>query len=114
MRHINYASTPGPGDVETWGPVWHPNDPRRDDPDDESVSADTLLDLFLQDVTRVDEAAMEFTADLVEPLNEAVIKACRSARRTDQIDDTSAAAIGHAYYAAVHAVLHQQAEKEAT
>jgi ABC-type uncharacterized transport system auxiliary subunit len=100
--------------VETWGPVWHPNDPRRDDPDDESVSADTLLDLFLQDVTRVDEAAMEFTADLVEPLNEAVIKACRSARRTDQIDDTSAAAIGHAYYAAVHAVLRQQAEKEAT
>lgn len=114
MSHINYASMPGPGDDATWGPVWHPNDPRRDDPDDESVSADTLLDLFLQDVTRVDEAAMEFTAKLVEPLNQAVIKAYRATRRTNEINDAHAAAIGRAYYSAVHAVLSQQAEKEAT
>lgn len=113
MSHINYASMPGPGDEITWGPIWHPNDPRRNDPDD-GVSSNTLLDLFMQDVTKVDEAAMEFTAELVAPLNHAVIKAYRATRRTNEIDDAHAAAIGRAYYSAVHAVLSQQAEKEAT
>lgn len=114
MRHTNYRSMPVPGDEVTWGPIWHSNDPRREDPDDNGVSAATLLDLFMQDVTKVDEAAMEFTADLIAPLNQAVLTAYRRAHRTDQIDDTSAAAIGHAYYAAVHAVLKQQAEEQAT
>lgn len=113
MSHINYASMPGPGDEITWGPIWHPNDPRRNDPDD-GASPDTLLDFFMQDVTKVDEAAMEFTAELVAPLNQAVIKAYRATRRTNEIDDAHAAAIGRAYYSAVHAVLSQQAEKGAT
>ena len=110
---MNYASMPGPGDEITWGPIWHTNDPRRNDPDD-GASPNALLDLFLQDVTRVDEAAMEFTTELVAPLNQAVIKAYRATRRTNEIDDAHAAAIGRAYYSAVHAVLSQQAEKEAT
>jgi hypothetical protein len=29
---MSVATFPGPGDPETWGPVWHPDDPRWPDP----------------------------------------------------------------------------------
>ena len=63
---------------------------------------------------QLDLEAWFITKPQLRNLNDPVIKAYRATRRTNEIDDAHAAAIGRAYYSAVHAVLSQQAEKEAT
>lgn len=42
---MNAAQMPGMGDPETWGPIWHPNDPRQPEPDDEGGTLDLIAHL---------------------------------------------------------------------
>lgn len=42
---MNAAQMPGMGDEITWGPVMHPNDPRRPEPCDDDSTLDLLADL---------------------------------------------------------------------
>ena len=41
---MSYLTTKGPGDEATWGPVWHPNDPRYDEPDHIGNLLDEVVD----------------------------------------------------------------------
>lgn len=89
----------------------HP-DPRDPDYplDDEGLSPDSAFDALMQDETTVDEAAMDFSPEAVQAICKSVIAAYRAAKFDNVIDDASAAAIGRAYYAAIHDVLKSQAE----
>lgn len=42
---MNAAQIPGIGDPETWGAVWHPNDPRMPDDDNDDGTLDLLAEL---------------------------------------------------------------------
>ncbi|MBR0568386.1 hypothetical protein J5J83_19870 [Azoarcus sp. L1K30] len=57
LGDINMA---GPGDPETWGPVFHPMDPRQPDPtfaeDAIQAAADALFDKYLASSDWVSEA----------------------------------------------------------
>ena len=83
---MSYLTTKGPGDEATWGPAWHPNDPRYEEPD----HVENLLD----EVTDNSEAA------------EAVITALVSAAECNDLPeaffegmrDSNYCAIGDAIY----------------
>ena len=38
-------TTPGPGDPETWGPIWHGGDPRLPDPIDCPACDEGMIDV---------------------------------------------------------------------
>ena len=52
---MNAAQIPGIGDPETWGAIWHSNDPRMPDPDD-AEGDDGTLDLLAELRGWIDDA----------------------------------------------------------
>ena len=42
---MNAAQMPGIGDEITWGPVMHPNDPRRPEPCDDDSTPDLIAEI---------------------------------------------------------------------
>ena len=43
----------GCGDPQTWGAVWHPNDPRTPEPPDEDEDLDAFADRLIDEATNL-------------------------------------------------------------
>lgn len=72
----NERAMPGAGDPETWGAIWHPNDPRQQEPEDaegDDGTLDLLAELrgWIHDAERAhelgnDEKALHCLCELIE------------------------------------------------